>query len=139
MEAMSHGMPMLMTWPYFADQFLNETLLIDVLGVVIRARVKVPASHVALVKLGEVLEVQVGRDNIKRKVAELKEDVLAGVARQVRVKAITTKVGAAMDEGRLSVDGASLLPFYTLMHTPVQVATSNCQINFLGPVIFFFC
>jgi UDP-glucosyl transferase 73C len=97
-EAVSHGLPLL-TWPHFADQFLNEALVVDVLGVGVRVGVKVPATHIGLVKPGELLEVQVGRDLVERAVAEVMNEGPAGAARRARANELADKVRAVMVEG----------------------------------------
>ncbi|RLN42651.1 UDP-glycosyltransferase 73C3-like [Panicum miliaceum] len=97
-EAVSHGLPLL-TWPHFADQFLNKALVVDVLGIGVRVGVKVPATHIWLVKPGELLEVQVGRDLVERAVAEVMDEGPAGAARRARANELGEKVRAVMAEG----------------------------------------
>ncbi|PUZ40594.1 hypothetical protein GQ55_9G436900 [Panicum hallii var. hallii] len=97
-EAVSHGLPLL-TWPHFHDQFLIETLVVDVLGVGVRVGVKVPTTHIGLVKPGQLLEVQVGRDHVERAVIEVMDEGPAGAARRARVKELADKVRATAKGG----------------------------------------
>ncbi|CAL4965661.1 unnamed protein product [Urochloa decumbens] len=97
-ESLVHGVPML-TWPQFVDQFMNEALVVDVLGVGVRSGASVPATHVALVKPGEVLEVQVWRDGVERAVAELMDEGPAAEASRAKAKELGVKMRTAMAEG----------------------------------------
>ncbi|KAF8698817.1 hypothetical protein HU200_035076 [Digitaria exilis] len=82
-----------MTWPQFADNFLNEALLVDVLGTGIRSGVKVPLTHV--VQMDPMPVVQVGRDSVASGVAELMDEGegSAGAARRAKAKELAAKVG----------------------------------------------
>ncbi|KAJ1261964.1 hypothetical protein BS78_09G069600 [Paspalum vaginatum] len=116
LEAISNGVPLL-TWPSFADQFLNEALVVDVLGVGVRAGVKVPATRVLLASPGERQEVQVGRDGVERGVAELMYEGPAGAARRSRAKELAEKARAAMIEG-----GSSDTAVKTMVRHIVELA-----------------
>ncbi|XP_037444432.1 UDP-glycosyltransferase 73E1-like [Triticum dicoccoides] len=93
LESLSHGVPLL-TWPHIADQFLNETLVVDVLGAGVRVGVKVPALHVFLNP--EVHGKQVGRDDIMRALTELMDE---GSGIRTSAKKHATVAREAMAEG----------------------------------------
>ncbi|KAF8666093.1 hypothetical protein HU200_053803 [Digitaria exilis] len=98
LEVVPYGVPM-MTWPQFADNFLNEALLVDVLGTGIRSGVKVPLTHV--VQMDPMPVVQVGRERIASGVAELmdEEEGSTGAVRRAKAKELAAKVRAAIAEG----------------------------------------
>ncbi|KAF7069237.1 hypothetical protein CFC21_074897 [Triticum aestivum] len=93
LESLSHGVPLL-TWPHIADQFLNETLVVDVLGAGVRVGVKVPALHVFLNP--ELYAEQVGRDDIKWALTELMDE---GAGIRATAKKLATMAREAMAEG----------------------------------------
>ncbi|XP_044945859.1 UDP-glycosyltransferase 73E1-like [Hordeum vulgare subsp. vulgare] len=93
LESLSHGVPLL-TWPHFADQFLNETLVVDVLGAGVRVGVKVPGMHVYLNP--ELYAKQVGRDDVKRALTELMDE---GAGIRTTAKKLATMAREAMAEG----------------------------------------
>ena len=93
LESLSHGVPLL-TWPHMADQFLNETLVVDVLGAGVRVGVKVPTMHVFLNP--ELYAKQVVRDDIKKALRELMDE---GAEIRTTAKKLATMAREAMAEG----------------------------------------
>ncbi|CAM8933188.1 unnamed protein product [Rhodiola kirilowii] len=95
LEGITAGLPML-TWPLFADQFLNEKLLVDVLRVGVRIGVE------KMMELGKEDEigVLVDRDGVKKAVEELMDK--GGVEeeeRRQRAKELANKADKAGVEG----------------------------------------
>uniref|UniRef100_M8CBP7 Uncharacterized protein n=1 Tax=Aegilops tauschii TaxID=37682 RepID=M8CBP7_AEGTA len=74
--------------------FLNETLVVDVLGAGVRIGVKVPTMHVFLNP--ELYAKQVVRDDIKKALRELMEE---GAEIRTTAKKLATVAREAMAEG----------------------------------------
>jgi len=94
LEAITHGVPVL-TWPYFADQFCSERLLVEVLDVGVRSGAKLPPMNLP----EEAEGVQVTSADVDKAVAELMDVGSDGTARRARAKELAAKAKAAMEEG----------------------------------------
>ncbi|EMS65729.1 UDP-glycosyltransferase 73C5 [Triticum urartu] len=94
LEDVTHGLQTL-TWPCFTDQFCNEKLLVDELGVGVRSGAKVPAMYLP----EEAEGVQVTRSDVERAITELME---GAAERRSRAREIAAEARAAMEEGGLS-------------------------------------
>ncbi|CAH1439724.1 unnamed protein product [Lactuca virosa] len=94
LEGISNGIPMV-TWPHFADQFLNERFITDVLKIGVRIGAEVPVSF------GERdnLKVMVKREDVKIAVEGLMNDDEEGKARRKRAKELGEMSKRAMEEG----------------------------------------
>ncbi|KQJ93960.1 hypothetical protein BRADI_3g07755v3 [Brachypodium distachyon] len=77
---MAHGVPVVI-WPHFADQFLNEKLVVDVLGVGVSV-----GAGLTPVKLFEDEAVLVLRGDVARAVSELMGDEEAAEERRRKAK-----------------------------------------------------
>ncbi|KAE8786381.1 UDP-glycosyltransferase 73E1-like [Hordeum vulgare] len=93
LESLSNGVPLLI-WPQFADQFLTEMLVVDVLGVGVRTGIKVPFTHV--ISNPEMSKVQIRREAVERAVVEFMDE---GAAMRMRAKELAVMARDAMAEG----------------------------------------
>ncbi|KAJ3694183.1 hypothetical protein LUZ60_009663 [Juncus effusus] len=89
-EAVCMGVPMI-TWPHFADQFVNENFIVDVLKIGVSLGVKMP-------NFGSP-DVTVLRDGVKSAVLALMDGGDEGEERRKRAKDFTEKAKKAMEEG----------------------------------------
>lgn len=110
LEAISAGVPMI-TWPHFADQFLNEKLVVDVLDIGVTVGVKVPTY---LVKEDEVL---VKREEVEEAIRSLMDGGEECRGRRARATMYSKAALKAMDEKGSSYANLTLLIEYILQRS----------------------
>ncbi|XP_051130162.1 UDP-glycosyltransferase 1-like [Andrographis paniculata] len=111
LEGISAGVPM-MTWPMFADQFLNEKLAVEILGVGVGVGAR------GVVHLGEEDKVveeyeecyKVTRDGIREAIERvMKEDEEEGMEMRKRVRRLAELAKKSVDRGGSSCRNLTLL------------------------------
>ncbi|KAI3512159.1 hypothetical protein L1887_19388 [Cichorium endivia] len=102
LEGVSAGVPMV-TWPHFADQFLNERFVIDVLKIGVSVNMEVPVA------VGEENKVLVKKETIKLCVESVMEKEGEGEVRRKRAKELGEMAKRAMEEGGSSYVNMSLM------------------------------
>ncbi|XP_015088908.1 UDP-glycosyltransferase 73C4-like [Solanum pennellii] len=90
LEGITAGVAMI-TWPIFAEQFINERLIVNVLATGVRAGMENPVIFGEEEKLG----TQVSKDDIKKVI----EHVMGDEMRRKRAKELGEKAKRAMGEG----------------------------------------
>ncbi|KAL5548322.1 hypothetical protein UlMin_003553 [Ulmus minor] len=93
-EAICSGLPMI-TWPLFAEQFLNEKLVVQVLRIGVRVGVEAPVRWGDEEKVG----VLVKRDGVKKAIEVLMEDGEEGESRRERARKLGEQAIRATQEG----------------------------------------
>ncbi|CAN6199454.1 unnamed protein product [Urochloa humidicola] len=102
-ESICAGVPMI-TWPHFAEQFVNERLLVDVLKIGVEVGVK------AVTQWGqEQKEVTVTRDAVEAAVSKLLDEGEAAEEMRLRVKEFGVKARKALEVGGSSYNNINLL------------------------------
>jgi len=101
-EAMAHGVPVA-TWPHFEDQFLNERLVVDVLGV------GVPVGATAPVMRFGDDGVVVPREGVVRAVSALMGGGEEADERRWKAREYGEKARRAMEEGGSSYENPTQL------------------------------
>ncbi|CAI9097911.1 OLC1v1034430C1 [Oldenlandia corymbosa var. corymbosa] len=93
-EGICAGVPMI-TWPLFAEQFLNEKLVVNVLEIGVRAGVESPVY----IGYEEMAGVQVNRDETKRAIDKIMDEREEAEMRRTRAKELGKKARKALEEG----------------------------------------
>ncbi|KAG4913452.1 hypothetical protein JHK82_054038 [Glycine max] len=93
-EAICAGVPML-TWPLFADQFLNESLVVHVLKVGLKVGVEIPLTWGKEVEIG----VQVKKKDVERAIAKLMDETSESEERRKRVRELAEMANRAVEKG----------------------------------------
>ncbi|KAK1603653.1 hypothetical protein QYE76_027326 [Lolium multiflorum] len=93
LEAIAAGLPVV-TWPHFSDQFLNEKLAVEVLGIGVSIGVKEP-----LVWRIDNKEIVVGREVVEAAVRSIMDGGDEGEGRRRKALALSEKARAAVQEG----------------------------------------
>ncbi|KAG0484585.1 hypothetical protein HPP92_008664 [Vanilla planifolia] len=117
LEAVAAGVPMV-TWPHFADQFLNEKLVVDILRTGVSVGVKAPFFYMAA---GD--DALVKSEAVERAV----ESIMGGVEGEKirrRARKFAEKASKVMEEGGSSKDNLDRMIDYT-----INLATGNYKAN----------
>ncbi|EAY84952.1 hypothetical protein OsI_06316 [Oryza sativa Indica Group] len=125
LESIAHGVPVL-TWPHFTDQFLNERLAVNVLGV------GVPVGATASVLLfGDEAAMQVGRADVARAVSKLMDGGEEAGERRRKAKEYGKKAHRAMEKGGSSYESLTqLIRSFTLQEPKNSSSiTVECSAN----------
>ncbi|KAF5953919.1 hypothetical protein HYC85_006775 [Camellia sinensis] len=104
LEGVCAGLPMV-TWPIFAEQFFNEKLIVQVLGI----GVGVGAKVVVHLCEEEEFGVLVKRENVKKVVEEVMDEGREGEERRKRARELQGKAKKAMERGESSYSNLTLL------------------------------
>ncbi|XP_004304331.1 PREDICTED: UDP-glycosyltransferase 73D1 [Fragaria vesca subsp. vesca] len=103
-EGACSGVPMI-TWPLFAEQFLNEKMIVEVLKIGVRVGVEIPVRWGDEEKVG----VLVKKDGVKRAIEALMDGGEEGEKRRNRAREIKEKGRRAMEKGGSSHSNISTL------------------------------
>ncbi|XP_035845443.1 UDP-glycosyltransferase 73E1-like [Helianthus annuus] len=104
LEGLSAGVPMV-TYPQFADQFLNERLVVDVLKTGVSIGMEVPVAIGEKDKFGALVK----KENIKTAVESVMNDEGEGKARRERAREFGEMAKKAMAEGGSSYVNTTLM------------------------------
>ncbi|PAN25201.1 hypothetical protein PAHAL_4G283500 [Panicum hallii] len=93
LEAVAAGLPVV-TWPHFTDQFLNEKMAVEVLGIGVSVGVTEPLMYRAVEK-----EIVVGRGVVEAAVRSVMGGGEEAEERRRRARALAAKARVAMQKG----------------------------------------
>uniref|UniRef100_M8BCD1 Glycosyltransferase n=1 Tax=Aegilops tauschii TaxID=37682 RepID=M8BCD1_AEGTA len=116
LEAITAGLPVV-TWPHFSDQFLNEKLAVEGLGIGVSIGIKEPLLRVGQKGGG------VGREVVEAAVRSIMDGGGEGEERRRKALVLSEKARAAVQEG-----GSSLGNLLDLIKH-FEVDTGGCMID----------
>nr|XP_043609755.1 UDP-glycosyltransferase 73E1-like [Erigeron canadensis] len=94
LEGVTAGVPMV-TWPHFADQFINERFIVDILKIGVKIGVEAPVLVGEQDKLGTI----VTKENVEIAVECIMSKEEEGEARRKRATELAEMAKRAMEEG----------------------------------------
>ncbi|MBA0687806.1 hypothetical protein Goari_015310, partial [Gossypium aridum] len=112
MEAVSAGVPVI-TCPLFAEQFINEKLVVDVLGIGVSAGVESAVTWGLEDKFGLLMK----RERVKNAIDEVMEKSEAGEERRRKAKQIGETANKAIEKGGSSYQEMEMLIQFVLQRT----------------------
>ncbi|XP_062186137.1 UDP-glycosyltransferase 73C4-like [Phragmites australis] len=100
LEAIAAGMPMA-TWPLFAEQFINERLIVDVLGVGVSVGVTKPTENILTASKTDdrKAEAEVGMEQVMKALERLMDQGVGGEARRRKARELKAKAEGALEKG----------------------------------------
>lgn len=104
LEGVCAGVP-LITWPMFAEQFLNEKLVVQVLGI----GVAVGAQHIVHWGMEDKFGVTVKSEQVLKAIRKVMDSGNEGNERRKKVKAVGMVAKKAIEEGGSSHKNLTLL------------------------------
>ncbi|KAJ4752295.1 Glycosyltransferase [Rhynchospora pubera] len=115
LEAITMGVPTI-TWPRFADQFVNENLVVDVLGIGVSLGEKEPN-----IGIDDVIRVK--SDDIRKAVDALMDGGIEADERRQRSKDFSEKAKKAVEEGGSSyVNLTDFIHYFTEARSELALA-----------------
>ncbi|KAI4300362.1 hypothetical protein L6164_033750 [Bauhinia variegata] len=104
LEGITAGVPMV-TWPLFADQFLNEKLVVQVLRIGVNVGVEIPMKWGEEEKIGVVVK----KEDIKNAICKLMDEGEESEERRKRASELGEMAKRAVEQGGSSHRNISLL------------------------------
>jgi len=104
LEAICAGVPMI-TWPLFADQFLNESFVVQVLKVGVKVGVEIQMTWGKEEEIG----VAVKKEDVERAIVEIMEVTSESEERRKRVRELSVMAERAVEKGGSSHSNVTLL------------------------------
>ncbi|RCV34603.1 hypothetical protein SETIT_7G172100v2 [Setaria italica] len=102
LEAVAAGMPMA-TWPLFAEQFINERLIVDVLGVGVSVGVTKPTENILSASKTDgskaEAEAEVGMEQVMKALERLMDQGAEAEERRRKAQELKAKAKGALEEG----------------------------------------